>query len=269
MNVIEIFPDDTFITSYPKSGNTWVRFFVSNLLLDDDTTNFSNLDQQVPDIYKADIAFLRRMNRPRFMKSHQPYTPQHPRVLYLVRDVRAVVTSYYRQKLRMGRIPAGLPMHEFTRMFVEGSVTEFGPWDSHVLGWLVNKMNDANRDLFLLVRYEDMMHRGIEEFRKIAAFLRLPRSDKQIQDAYTRSVFNRMRQLESKAGTEWVEKRRAVDLSIPFMHSGETDSWKRDLDAASIQLLQERFGSMLSRLGYDLGSHDPSVKQSEPGTGGT
>ena len=29
---ITIFPDDVFLTSYPRSGNTWTRFLVGNLV---------------------------------------------------------------------------------------------------------------------------------------------------------------------------------------------------------------------------------------------
>jgi hypothetical protein len=29
---LTVFPDDTFIVSYPRSGNTWTRFWIANLL---------------------------------------------------------------------------------------------------------------------------------------------------------------------------------------------------------------------------------------------
>ena len=34
---VEIFADDAFIVSYPKSGNTWFRAFLTNLRLNGDT----------------------------------------------------------------------------------------------------------------------------------------------------------------------------------------------------------------------------------------
>lgn len=218
-------------------------------MLDNDATDFVNLDRQVPDIYKVDNQSLRLASRPRFLKSHEPYTSDYPRVIYLVRDVRSVVSSHYRHKLRMGAIPSGFPMYTFTQAFVNGTASQFGPWDTHVSGWINGRKSDANT--FLLIRYEDLITRGDEMFHKIALFLGITRSERQIQEAYIRSSFARMRELEGKAGVKWLEKKHARDPSIPFMYSGETNSWERDLDSASKDLLTNRFGGLLAQLGYD------------------
>ena len=34
-NELTVFPDDTFLVSYPKSGNTWIRFLIGNLAYED------------------------------------------------------------------------------------------------------------------------------------------------------------------------------------------------------------------------------------------
>lgn len=250
MPSLTLYPDDTFITSYPKSGNTWVRFFIANLLRGDDSTDFTNLDQCVPDLAKIDVATLEKLERPRFIKSHDPFTPQFPRVLYLVRDVRAVATSYYRQRLRMGVIAPETPISEFIRLFLDGSVAQFGPWDAHVAGWVNGCAAGHPPKPFFLVRYEDMMSKGPETFRAIAAFLGIDRGEEAVEKALALTSFERMRQLEEQAGRAWPEKKNAKDLSIPFMYSGQTDSWRRDLDAASTKLLEVRFGALLNQLGY-------------------
>jgi hypothetical protein len=253
MGVIRsVYRDDTFIVSYPKSGNTWVRFFVANLLRGDATTDLTTLDQLVPDPAKVDDSTLERLPRPRFLKSHQAFTPLYPRVLYLVRDVRAVVTSYYRQRQRMGVIPPTLPIGEFVRMFIDGIGTQFGAWDAHVIGWLQGAAESQGRSQFRCVRYEDMISDGPKTFRSIAEFLQMKRTDTQISDALSLSSFQRMRELELKAGRAWPEKRDAKDMAIPFMHSGVVDSWQRDLDEVSKRLLVTRFGYLLSVMGYPV-----------------
>src|SRR6266581_956224 len=56
---IRIRPDDVFIVSYPRSGNTWVRFLIANLLAPDDKITFRNIENYVPSIYKfADTSNL-------------------------------------------------------------------------------------------------------------------------------------------------------------------------------------------------------------------
>ncbi len=39
-----VYPDDVFIVSYPKSGNTWTRFLIANLLHPEIQTDFGNIN---------------------------------------------------------------------------------------------------------------------------------------------------------------------------------------------------------------------------------
>ncbi|HVN19470.1 MAG TPA: hypothetical protein VMU05_11870, partial [Dongiaceae bacterium] len=61
---ITIFPDDTFLTSYPRSGNTWTRFLVGNLIHPHAPVTFLNIEKIVPDMYKTADWVLRRLPRP-------------------------------------------------------------------------------------------------------------------------------------------------------------------------------------------------------------
>src|SRR3984885_12525823 len=49
---ITIFPDDMFLTSYPRSGNTWTRFLVGNLVHTEEAVTFLNVERLVADMYK-------------------------------------------------------------------------------------------------------------------------------------------------------------------------------------------------------------------------
>ena len=63
---ITIFPDDVFLTSYPRSGNTWTRFLIGNLVHQNEEVTFLSVERLVPDMYKHSDRVLRNLpcNRP-------------------------------------------------------------------------------------------------------------------------------------------------------------------------------------------------------------
>lgn len=59
------FSDDVCLVAYPKSGNTWLRFLVGNLVHSEDPVTFANIESFVPSIYHNPDRILRRIPRPR------------------------------------------------------------------------------------------------------------------------------------------------------------------------------------------------------------
>ncbi|MGH9453777.1 MAG: hypothetical protein ACRD2O_07390, partial [Terriglobia bacterium] len=49
--MLNILPDDIFLVSFPKSGNTWTRFLIGNLVHPEELITFANVSRIVPDIY--------------------------------------------------------------------------------------------------------------------------------------------------------------------------------------------------------------------------
>ena len=45
---IEVFADDVFIVSYPKSGNSWVRFPIAHLVAKGRAVDFSSVQRSSP-----------------------------------------------------------------------------------------------------------------------------------------------------------------------------------------------------------------------------
>ena len=73
---LEVFPDDTFLLSYPKSGNTWSRFLVANLIHAPEPVDFSNINRIIPDTEGTTKRYLNSLPRPRVLKSHQYFDPR-------------------------------------------------------------------------------------------------------------------------------------------------------------------------------------------------
>ena len=88
-----LMPGDTFMCSYPRSGNTWTRMIVACLL--DPTIHAVDLDvidQLVPEAGRHPSA----TTKPRVFKEHQPSFDCFPKVLYNYRDGRDCLLSAYK-----------------------------------------------------------------------------------------------------------------------------------------------------------------------------
>src|SRR5215475_9391593 len=86
-----VYPDDTFLVSYPRSGNTWTRFLIANLRYPNRQVSFTTLDEFIPDACSQTKASLKRSQRPRLIKTHEYFDPRYKKVIYIVRDPRDVV----------------------------------------------------------------------------------------------------------------------------------------------------------------------------------
>jgi len=247
---IPVFSDDVFITSFPRSGNTWVRFLVANLVWNDDRTTFLNLDNRIPDIYKFSDDFLLSLPRPRYMKSHEAYNSKYPKLLYIVRDVRSVILSYYHYLLRVGEITHRTSYYKFTKLFLSGHLDYWGTWRDHVESWLT--LRGHNDSKFCLIRYEDLKEDGMTTLGVINTFLQLNRSDDELELALKKSSFENMKKHEKEAGGNWVEAKYAKDNKSSFVRVGTIDDWKQVLDNKSLRLLHEEYSDLLMELSYEL-----------------
>src|ERR1700688_3546261 len=106
---LTVFPDDVFLVSYPRSGNTWTRFLISNLIYQEEPTTFANIEKRIPEIYfNADHA-MRKLPRPRILKSHECFQPHYKHVICIVRDPRDVAVSFYHHNVKAGNFPEESP----------------------------------------------------------------------------------------------------------------------------------------------------------------
>jgi len=240
---LTVFDDDVFLASYPRSGNTWLRFGVSNLAGETPTT-FDDFDERIPDVYRRSDDELSRRPRPRLLKTHERHDPAYPTVVYVVRDPRAVARSFHRY-LRMRELIAGeVSLEAFLPGFVDGEVP-FGSWHEHVDGWLRARSGDPH---FLVVRYEDMLRDPRRCLRRAADLIGLPADAAAVDRAVELSSRERMRALEDeyrgRGEGRWL---RGARREIPFVGAAREDD---EGATAPMALVEERWGSLMRALGY-------------------
>ncbi|HUY13683.1 MAG TPA: sulfotransferase domain-containing protein [Terriglobia bacterium] len=253
------FADDICLVAYPKSGNTWLRFLVGNLVDPDHPVTFANIESRVPSIYHNPDHILRRIPRPRILKSHEGFFSHHRRVVYIVRDPRDIAVSYYHYLIKFRELPDNYPMEAYVPRFMrEDFDAKYGPWDDHVLSWI--RMREGWED-FLLVRYEDLLKNTSSELGRVAVFLKLATDGERIDRAITLSAADRLRKLERKESRKWSATRNSRH-DLPFVRSARSGDGKRELSETSIRLIETEWGAVMQLLGYEL-SQSPQVSLTE------
>lgn len=245
---LKILPDDVFLVSFPKSGNTWTRFLVANLRFPHEPATWANIDRLIPCMVATPTKDFDCTPRPRIIKSHQCFDPRYPRVIYIVRDPRDVVVSQYHYSRKVRSIADDLPIEAFVARFLAGETCPYGSWKQNVVTWL-HASEKGSR--FLLLRYEDIVAGTERELAKVVDFLQLLVTPEQIAQAVERSSADRMRKLEeAQADKNLLFKGSRRDLS--FVRAAGSGGWRKDLPMPMVEKIEADWGPLMKHLGYEL-----------------
>ena len=166
-----------WILSYPRSGNTFVRLLVANMLWPGIDCGHREIDYMVPDLagFKTKAKKIDEYNKGRFIvKSHDPYIYRYQtskNVLYIYRDVRDVVIScYHFRHWTAGYKSLGINIDKmsfdkFFDLFMDGKAS-WGSWRNHVRFWYFK----AHRYVpnLLIIKYEDLLNNTFVLSKSIA-----------------------------------------------------------------------------------------------------
>lgn len=273
-------PGLIWLASYPKSGNTWMRVLLSNLLAGDDgPEDINNLsirhgiasDRTIFETLSLVESFLLTPEevealRPavhdaqagdasagRYVKVHDAYgrladgTPVLGRAargaLYLVRDPRDVAVSLaFHQSQSMDEAVGflGSPT-AFLRATEKQFHQHLGDWSSHVLGWL-----DQSDIPVHLIRYEDLHADTLEVFCGALDFLGISFRRKDAEKAVRHSDFEELKRQERQAGFH--ERVRGQES---FFREGKIGDWRRHLSEPQVRRIETDHAAVMARLGYE------------------
>ncbi|MBT5434029.1 MAG: sulfotransferase domain-containing protein [Rhodospirillaceae bacterium] len=268
-----------WLASYPKSGNTWMRAFLHNLIHDKggplDVNAISKtalLDagkRYYTPFTAKDPATLDREEvagmRPRvqaamaagkpgtvFVKTHTALTmlagyPSHDPALtagslYIVRDPRDVVISYADHLgISIDRAIAVMATEDSQTDASEKGVTEFiGSWSQNVTGWT----GQAGATV-MVVRYEDMLDKPKETFGGVVRFLHLDRTSQMIRKAIENTRFDKLARQEARDGFgERSPKQHR------FFRRGRAGGWRAKLSDDEAARIVADHGAVMRRFGY-------------------
>lgn len=237
---IRIYDDDVFLVSYPKSGNTWIRFIIANLIKTDpdEEIDFHSAAKYIPELGVHDH-FLSDLPSPRIIKSHQLFNECFESVIYIIRDPRDVYISYYHYLKK--RLPGNLSFSDFLR---EKKISP-SRWHTHVESWI--DMPNVKH----LLRYEDLLVNPEAEITKLLNSLdgkiRFTSSD--VSEAVEKSSFSNMKKIEQEKGRYFLSE-HAQKTATPFVRKGVHGDWKSYFSESDEDFLLEEAGDLMRRFGY-------------------
>jgi hypothetical protein len=96
-------PNDVFVANYPRSGSTWLRFLLFEILTQKDA-GFDDVNRHIPDVGGQRNAMALLPNQGRLIKTEEAFRPDYRRAIYIVRDGRDVALSEYAYQKAQGWI---------------------------------------------------------------------------------------------------------------------------------------------------------------------
>ncbi len=193
----ELRKSDVFLVGHPKSGNTWLAFMLAVLVNNDreKLINISNISDFVPTIHGNDqsIRGYKKLQSPRIFRTEAPnYPDSYPRTIYIVRDPRAVLLSYYHHCVH-DTCRNDWPISEFVdEMLSVGCIESLEPdlirWDRQVDAWLMR----AKHQPVSIVKYEDLKYDCQNVLHQLSEFIELDSDAELLDIAVNRGDFSRI-----------------------------------------------------------------------------
>jgi len=244
-------PSDLILAEYPKSGITWVKFLLYELVTGR-TAGFAEVNQFFND-YRRAPRILPDLGR--LIPTHEVYRREFKQAIYLARDARDVVLSEYAYLKALGLFTRDLDT--FIGTFLRGRVNGFGSWQAHVHRWL--DAAESGKVRLSLVKYEELRQNPEPTLAAMLDFCGLSADPAAIRSAVRGNSLDRMRQKEDEA-----RQRASADGSKGplrqmtgksqegnrFVRRGKVGEWRERLTPAQIELIDRYAGSALMRLGY-------------------
>lgn len=272
-----------WLASYPKSGNTWFRAFLSALMnngkvvinkLDTDgvfssrdtfdfVTDVDSIDlydeeakAMVADVYR----YLAETNDTlKIIKTHDAFVSDKDGVdifpadvthcaFYFIRNPLDVVGSFANH-MRLGIEESVAIMCDKTATLAtqKNNLNKNKQFRVIMGDWSTNVLSWTSGLPFPVhvIRYEDMLSNPFKTFSKAVCLAKFNFSPEEIQKAIDASSFDQLKKQETQFG--FVEK---LAKDVQFFRSGTMGNWEKELTPAQIDKIRQTHSEVMSQYGY-------------------
>lgn len=260
-------PEDIFQASYPRSGSTWLRFMLFEILCGEQA-GFRKIEDRLPEIQWQRGKTGIFPSGGRFIKTHEQYRTDYKRAVFLVRDMRDVLLSCYARGLQDGIVDlvSKGDLDSFLMSFLKGKALQMGSWHEHTRTWLESPI--AKNGNLLLVKYEELRKNPEPMLAQILDFVGVKPNMQVIHKAIEDNSLQQMRAKEDRAKKEGefsilLGPHKNTGEEGRFVRKGSVGGWRSKLTGAQLKLIDDYAGEMLLRLGYELGATQEATAPAE------
>lgn len=269
-NDFEFRDDDIIISTYGKSGTTWVQQIVSQLIFDGEegleTAEMSPwVDLRVPP-KEVKLPIIHAQTHRRFLKTHLPVDAlvfsAKAKYVYVGRDGRDVLWSMYNHHAKAndqwydalnntpGRVgpPIEKPQESIRQYFNDWLDRDGHPWypfwENIRSWWAIRELPNV-----YMMHFSDLKDDMASEIRKLAEFLEIPVNPDKWDDILEHCSFEYMKENASKStplgGMFWNGGAKT------FIYKGTNGRWRNKLSDEEIskyeRLAEEELGEACAK----------------------
>lgn len=246
--------DDILLMTYPKSGTTWVQYMLYLLVHDmKPIPPGKRLDSFTPFLEKGGLDILDTLERsPRPIKTHLSFDvmPWHaePRYVCVLRNPKDVCVSLYHHVRGFEKYYHFVDgsFDDFFEVFLEGEV-DSADYHDHLLSlW-----NHRHKENVLILTYEDLMERTLEEVKKLVDHVRpcFPPGWEapDLASLVDAASFDTMR---AQSPEQWSSTR--PENMPAFIRRGRVSDWRNYFTQDQTERLESKFFSKLAGSGAEF-----------------
>ena len=244
---------DVYLVGHPKSGNTWLAYMLGIVLNAEkhDEVTLANISQYVPNIHNHDekIAEFNHLDSPRVFRNESPVFPDlYPKTIYIVRDPRAVLLSYYHHSQHATKQPQRTLEVCIDEMLEYGCIKSWEPalmrWDTQVMQWLKRSESQPVK----VIRYEDLVEDRRDNFKDVIDFAGISCDENLLSLAVEKGEFKSMQKDEMQHGAESYPGEKGSKGY--FVRKGKIDSWKKEMSGDIISKIENKYHATMKTLAY-------------------
>lgn len=274
-----------WLASYPKSGNTLLRKFLSTYFFSKDGTFNFELLRNIKQYPSADLfrkqgidvnnrhevakshimvqEFINNEKGIKFLKTHSSFVKMDgfsftnlentAAVINIVRDPRDIVISFAYHMSQSVEQTAEMIYNDFILgATLKDTIPVYtGSWSFNYNSW---KPFDEMKK-YMLIKYEDLIEDKEKNFTKILHFLKnvthldFEIDNKKIKRTLEEISFEKVKKMEEDKGFH--EARFDQNgKKIPFFRKGKSNDWKNNLDIKIKDLIESKCKKEMIELGY-------------------